>query len=373
MVVESSAELGGAELSLLPIVEGLRTSGEVVVLLPRRGPLEAPLKKTGAKLSWGYWLTPALLRASRQYARADTPRVVAEATVQQAVMAAAIARWRPKAVYCNGFRAQLAATAPGLMLGSPVVWHVRDFVPDGAPGRLWSRLARKVQIVIANSSATGHQPALARLPRPPVVIWNGIELDRFRARKELPRKPIIGMSGHLTPWKGHSRFLRLLHTVRQYLPDVEGRIAGGAIYDTADHDAYPRQLASEIRALSLDDVCRVEHVSPSEMPNWLANLTLLVHCPDRPEPFGRVFAEAMAVGIPIVSASGEGSAEIVAEAGKFVPLGDEAALSTAVIDLLRDLPERERLSRLGRERATRCFDVHEYTERVLAQILSVQR
>src|ERR1700694_5095126 len=80
VVVESSAELGGAELSLLPIVERLGAFSEVVVLLPRRGPLEAALTQAGAKLSGGFWLSPALLRASRQYGRSSTPWVIAEAT-----------------------------------------------------------------------------------------------------------------------------------------------------------------------------------------------------------------------------------------------------------------------------------------------------
>jgi glycosyltransferase involved in cell wall biosynthesis len=373
VIVGSSAEIGGAELSLLPIVERLCALGEVVVLLPRRGPLEAAITRAGAKLSAGFWLTPALLRASRQYGRAYMPWVLAEAAIQQAIMAAALARWRPSAVYCNGFRAQLAATAPSLIMGVPVIWHVRDFVPDGTPGRLWSSLARKVQIVITNSSATGQQQAFTSLPRPPVVIWNGIELDRFHSRKNEPRRPIIGMVGHLTPWKGHFRFLHLLRTVRQHIQDAEGRIAGGAIYDTANHAPYPRQLASERSELSLDDACRIEHVPQSEMPKWLAGLTLLVHCPDRPEPFGRLFAEAMAVGIPIVSASGEGAADIIGAAGKLVPLGDETALSIAVIELLRDVNERKRLAHLGHARAARYFDVRVYAERVVSQILSVVR
>jgi glycosyltransferase involved in cell wall biosynthesis len=286
----------------------------------------------------------------------------AAASLQQLRLAAALARLRPAALYCNGFRAQLGATLPAVSLRVPVVWHVRDFVPEGPASRAWSWLARRVQAIVANSSATATQPAL---PRAADVVPNGIDLERFRPRRTEPSGPAtVGMAAHLTPWKGHLRFLRIFAAVRKRFPELRGLIAGGPIYATSDHMAYPARVRAAQRELGVEDVCSVTHIQPEAMPDFLAGLTVFVHCPDRPEPFGRSLVEAMAVGVPVVAAAGEGSAEVVGVAAVVCPLGDEDAVSDAVLELLADSRLRGERAHAGIARAQALFDENEYGQRV---------
>jgi len=229
----------------------------------------------------------------------------------------------------------------------------------------WSRLARMAAIVFANSTPTAHQPALAGLQRAVRIVPNGVDLRAFPSRAREPAgPPTVGMAAHLTPWKGHLRFLRVVAALREQVPDLRARIAGGAIYNTSEHAAYRERLAGEIRRLGLPDVCIVEVVAPEAMPAWLSQLTLLLHCPDRPEPFGRVLVEAMASGVPVVAASGESAPEVVGEAGLVVPLADDGAIREAALRILGDGELRRRLAVTGRRRAEQRFAESECADRV---------
>ena len=367
--VESSAELGGAELSLLPIVERLSHEMKVLALLPAHGPLDERLIRVGAQIHDGFLLDDRLRDSSPGYGRPGGVLTALAAVRQQQRLALALRRLKPSIVYCNGFRAQLGATVPALLSGASVVWHVRDFARTGPQGRLWSLLSRRVELIIANSRATAGQPGLEAARNRVVAIPNGIDLDAFRPRAAEPQGPqVIGMAAHLTRWKGHERFLRVLRRVRDELGDVQGRIAGAPLYDTAGNRDGAAWVTDAIARLDLVDHCTVESIPPESMPVWLGGLTALVHCPDRPEPFGRALAEAMAVGVPVVLAGTGGALEVVGDAGIVVPQGDDDAVSAAVLRLLSDSQLRSHLGSLGPGRAARCFDERDYVDSVISRV-----
>lgn len=370
-IVNSSSQIGGAELSLLPVVRRLREKADVVAFIPGDGPLHDDLKALGAATRI-FSLPGGLTRASRQYGTRTGPGLAFAMLRQQTAMTAALRRARPDVVYCNGFRAQLGATLPALMLRIPIVWHVRDFIPGDAFGRLWSLQARATTTVIANSAATGDQRLLRGSHV--VVIPNGVDLDRFRPRAAEPTgSPIVGMAGHLTRWKGHLRFARVVRRLRDDHPGLRGAIAGGDLYDTAAHDRYGAELGRAIDGLQLRNALDVMHVPPEEMPSFLARLTVLVHCPDRPEPFGRALAEALATGVPVVTAAGPGAAEVVGDAGIVLPLGAEAEIVSAVRSLLGDPGRRAALAAAGVERARLLFDEADYAAHTAAEVFAATR
>jgi glycosyltransferase involved in cell wall biosynthesis len=370
-IVNSSAQIGGAELSLLPVVRVLGERADVTALLPGDGPLHDELRAAGAETDV-FSLGTQLARASRQYGTSTGRRFVAATMRQQSQLFGRLRRAHPAVLYCNGFRAQLAATVPGQLLRVPTVWHVRDFVPEDRFGRVWELLARRTRIVVANSAATGQQPLLQRARV--LVVLNGVDLERFRPRAAEPAgPPLVGMAAHLTAWKGHLRFARVLASVRERTPDVRGAIAGGDLYDTATHSDYAAELQEAAARLGLADVLDVRHVAPAEMPSWLASLSVLVHCPDRPEPFGRSLAEALAVGVPVVAAAGPGAEEVVGSAGVVLPIGAEVEIVEAVQALLHDPDRRAALVTAGVERARTLFDERVYAERVATAVLGAAR
>jgi glycosyltransferase involved in cell wall biosynthesis len=95
-----------------------------------------------------------------------------------------------------------------------------------------------------------------------------------------------------------------------------------------------------------------------ELPGKIADVRAayarchLVVCPSLHESFGRVVAEAMANGIPVVASDLPPLRHLLGddEAGLLVPPGDVQAAAEAIRELARDPERRERMGRAGRVR-----------------------
>jgi glycosyltransferase involved in cell wall biosynthesis len=87
------------------------------------------------------------------------------------------------------------------------------------------------------------------------------------------------------------------------------------------------------------------------------------------EPYGRVVAEAMAYGLPVVASDVAAIPEILSggECGELVPPGDAAALARAVSGLAGDEVARKTLGLKAREKAIREYD----TDKVCARVLDI--
>jgi glycosyltransferase involved in cell wall biosynthesis len=135
-------------------------------------------------------------------------------------------------------------------------------------------------------------------------------------------------------------------------------VVGGSIYETDGHAGYPETLRQRASALGLSD--RVTFLGiRDDIPNLLAGLDVLVHTPTAPEPFGRVLAEAMAVGRPVIAAHCGGIPEVVEDGvtGLLVPSADVGAFTAAVVRLLEDPMLCQRLGGAGRRRAEARFGI----------------
>jgi glycosyltransferase involved in cell wall biosynthesis len=208
------------------------------------------------------------------------------------------------------------------------------------------------------------------------VVADPVDLDRFhprmagdRIRRELGiggAEPLIGMIGHLTPWKGHEVFLEIARGVADRMPRARFVVVGGSIYETHGHAGYPETLQQKAAALGLSD--RVTFLGiRDDIPDLLAGLDVLVHAPTAPEPFGRVLAEALAVGRPVVAARCGGIPEVVEDGvtGTLVRPGDVVAFTASVVRLLEDPAMGRRLGVAGRLRAEARFGIEAHTAGVL--------
>ena len=180
---------------------------------------------------------------------------------------------------------------------------------------------------------------------------------RCERRGELLRRSaIIFHAARLTPLKGQATVIEaarlLVETGR--LGEAVFVLAGGS----QGRDAYAEQLARQVRAAGLQDRVRlVGHLD--DMPAGLAAAHLALMVSVEPEGFGRVAAEAQAMGCPvIVSDIGALPETILApptageesRTGWIVKPGDAGALAEA-IDRALAMPEPQRAAMGERARA----------------------
>ncbi|MEG3614412.1 glycosyltransferase [Isoptericola haloaureus] len=354
LVVDHTAQLGGAELALLRLCRELDPAQvSVRCLLLADGPLVAELTRAGVPTRV-LPLVPRLSTVSRSrvgaLVRATVPssgavlRFLVELT-------GLLRRCRPDVVHSTSLKADLLTLGPALLAGRPLVWHVHDRIaPDYLPAvlvRLVRLAARLPTRLVANSRATA-----ATLPRAAVVVHPGLGADQVRDRpRPVPQgAAVVGILGRISPTKGQLELVRALPEILAHHPHVECRVVGAPLFGQEDH---ARRVRAEARRLGVAD--RVRWVGPVADPSAeLDRTTVLVHASPVPEPFGQVVVEAMARGVPVVATDAGGVPEIVGRGregrGVLVRPGDVPALARAVVEVLDDLPRaQERADRAHAE------------------------
>jgi glycosyltransferase involved in cell wall biosynthesis len=197
--------------------------------------------------------------------------------------------------------------------------------------------------------------------------WNpDISSDRIRRELGLSATaPVIGFVARIDPWKGLEIFLRAAKQVVERVPSAHFLIVGDA---PAGFERYRDSMVSLSGALGL-----AKHVHflgwryrLSDIPEVMAALTMLCHTSARPEPFGLVVIEAMAVGCPVIAPLAGGPAEIVQEnvTGYLVPPGEVAVFADRICCLIQDPERRARMSVAGRERVVREYSSERFTCRL---------
>ncbi len=220
--------------------------------------------------------------------------------------------------------------------------------------KLWynSVMARGDRVIaISNFIATHMIDAYGADPDRIRVIPRGIDLGVFDAHRVSPERiiqlavhwrlpdgaPVVMLPGRLTRWKGQSVLLEAMAKLKR--PDVVCVIVGsdqGRTKYRTELQATAERLGIGFSTRIVDD-CR-------DMPAALLLATVVVSASTDPEAFGRVIAEAQAMGRPVIASDHGGARETVipGETGWLVPPGDADALAQA-IDQALSLREDGRL------------------------------
>jgi glycosyltransferase involved in cell wall biosynthesis len=109
-------------------------------------------------------------------------------------------------------------------------------------------------------------------------------------------------------------------------------VIGRAFNEDAPFEASLKRFVTAHRLES-----RVHFVAfQADIASTLSQLDLLLHCSTKPEPFGRVIIEGMAVGLPVIAAAAGGVSEIITpgvDAGLATPGNADAYLAqmTAIL------------------------------------------
>lgn len=369
-----SAELYGADRTLLQLVAATaaRPDRRAVVALPRRGVLAEHLEAAGALVEIGE--LGAALRGDLRPARAG--HLLRQSRAGARFVRGLVERHDAALVHTN------TAVLVGAALGahrSPArhLWHLHEILerPAWAVRAARALVSRWSDLAVANSAATA--AAMIDTARHAFeVVHNGVDAARFagpfpppaavRAQYGLPPEGhLVVLPGRVNGWKGQ---VLLVEAVARRRRAFEGRTRFLLVGDpppAQDHhgDALRRRVAE----LGVGDLVRLAPFT-EDLPALLAAADLCVVPSTRPEPFGLVAIEAMAVGTPVVAAGHGGVVEAVVDGvtGALVPPRDAEALAERVRALL-DAPRlRARMGLAARRRVAERFTAAHHTTRLLA-------
>ncbi|MFM9845651.1 MAG: glycosyltransferase family 4 protein [Hyphomicrobiaceae bacterium] len=187
------------------------------------------------------------------------------------------------------------------------------------------------------------------------AVLNAIEPSRWdpsldprlgRASLGIPNSPPLILSvGRLFRSKGYFELVQALALVKREFPDVRLAIVG-ADYPTGSGTA--RDLGKSARELGVAENV-VFAGERSDIASLLAACDVFA-LPSLWEPFGLVFAEAMAMKRPVVALNNGGTPEVVehGKCGLLSTPGDIDALAASLIRLLRDPALRIEFGEFGR-------------------------
>ena len=267
-----------------------------------------------------------------------------------------VRREKPDVIHANnGCLINLASAFVGKRNRIPTISHQKCFEYDGKLNRLLLRKTRYTHHIGTSPAISKH---LVKLGLDPAKLSTTFEPIRAPANWTPPVdvSPIrIGMYSMITPWKGQDVFLDAIGLLsKRDVPLFRAVLAGSA----PDGDTiFPAELNQQIDRLGIGKLVE-QKGQVKDMYGLLNQTEIAVHASVKPEPFGRVVAEAMICGLPVVVSDAGGPGEYVEHGvtGFCTPLRNAAALADALEKLLVSADLRRKMGLAGREYALRMFD-----------------
>jgi glycosyltransferase involved in cell wall biosynthesis len=323
----TSLDTGGAERSLVNLVTAMNRDefeNEVITLL-KPGPMAQTLVQAGipvTSMEMGrHRPNPAGLLTLIRQLRAKKPTI--------------LQTW----LYHADFFGSVAA-----LFAKPdhLVWNVRSSqISDRSIRRSTRYLARLLAVpsrwpdaIIVNSHAgqRDHEQ-LGYRPKRWINIANGVDLDRFRPRRDeqsmlrarlgIPADAaVIGLVARYHPMKDVETFLHAASRFAHYDENAKFILCGDGL--GPDNEKVTELLSSLDLNRSVVRLGRrpdIELIYPA--------LELLTLCSIAGESFPNVLCEAMACDVPCVATKIGDSAEIIGDRGCIVPPRDPDALANA--------------------------------------------
>lgn len=363
-------DAGGAERTTVDIAAALARQGFRPLVATHGGRLVGELQRAG-----GEWIElavhskwPATLLANIGRIR----RIVRRQNIK-------LLHARSRAPAWSAFYAARAEKIPF------VTTYHGIYNAKGPVKRYYNSIMARGDAVIANSEWTaGHiRSEHSFAPKRLAVIPRGVDLERFdparisRERVESLRASwgarqgdiVVFLPGRLTRWKGQSALIKAMGNLKQGGSGTALRavLAG----DPQGRESYKAELSALASSLGLsENLLIADHIV--DMPVAYLAADIVVSASTDPEAFGRVAAEAGAMGRPVVATDHGGSREIILrdKSGLLIAPGDPLALSAAIDKLAAAGPEfRRHMGEAARAHVTSHFTV----ERMCADTIALYR
>jgi glycosyltransferase involved in cell wall biosynthesis len=246
---------------------------------------------------------------------------------------------------------------------SPGVLTIHDLQPFDMPDnfhpvkraymqRSIPRSVRKARVVITPSQFV-RRGVIDRFDVAPdrvrAVAWGvdapsaAVTVGEVQARYGLPRRWFVN-NAVTWPHKNHDMLIRAFATVAAQEHDVMLVLTGGGAQ-------AEQQIRAQIDRGGLRGrVRRTGRIRREDMLAIVRGAVALTF-PSRYEGFGLPVLEAMSLGTPVLAGDAASLPEVIDRAGKLLDPDDANAWADAMLELLHDGDERERLTAAGLQRA----------------------
>jgi glycosyltransferase involved in cell wall biosynthesis len=372
--------LGGAEVCMLQLMEGLRQRGHHVRLVASSAGMQSVAEESHIADDLVFGTTTSL----RALVQAYNPRAERQ-------LRAIIDEFQPDLIHLNIFLTQLSSEILDACVNTPVLHHAHWYrlvcmnglkmLPDGSPCsypaglaclkrrcvpvhdwlpliwqllRLQQRL-RSIQAIVAPSETVRKRLEAEGLTVDFVIPYGVEVLER---RPPLSDPPRIGFAGRLVAAKGGETLLQAFSLVLAQLPDCRLDIFGSGSQEGL--------LKKRCRTLGMaDQVKFFGWVERAALQRALAPCWVQAAVSVFEEPFGMVAVEAAMRGTAVVASNHGGYRETVVDGvtGILVPPLDVEATAAALLRVLKDRSYAETLGRAGRQHALAHFGLQAFLSR----------
>ncbi|MEM7772330.1 MAG: glycosyltransferase [Cyanobacteria bacterium P01_A01_bin.37] len=194
------------------------------------------------------------------------------------------------------------------------------------------------------------------------VHYIGVDTETFSPDPRVQRDPIVLFTGRLVEKKGCTYLIQAMAQIQQTRPDVELVMIGDG------------PLRSELESQASVQLKRYRFLgvqSPEQVRGWMNRAqvfcvpSIIAESGDA-EAFGIVFAEAQAMGLPVVSFASGGIPEAVAhgKTGFLAPEKNESVLADYLFQLLDNSTLWANVSQNGQAWVRQHFDLKKQTQKL---------
>lgn len=377
------AGLYGANLSLLTLVEGVVQRGwDCMVVVPHGGALCDKLKAhqvpvvitpfdldchaLGAGEYWG-------IRSKRAYTPkwfASASRMAMRNARRSGDIATLLANRGVDLIHTNSSWVSIGASV-AKMLHVPHIWHLREFgvadyccYPDFGVWRQRRRIRKAGTSVCISAAVRRHFFPQGCDPKKVKLIYNGVESARVLDERlasyredDLARRRVFTVAsiGVLHKGKGHDIVIDAFSVLKASGVDARLVIAGDG---PCEQELRQRVLNAGLAA----DVDFSGHVT--DMAKIYGDVDA-VAVASRSEAMGRVAAESMANGVPVIGRDAGATPELVEHGVTgFIFDGTPADLARKIRLLIGNENLRKRMGRAALQAARLRFTKEAYTDSV---------
>ncbi len=325
---------GGAERGCVDISRAVVEAGGTAIVVSSGGPMEHELTRAGAT-----HVTLPVDSKNPLVMRANISRLVELIKLHTVDIVHARSR-------APAWSALYAARRTGRHF---VTTFHGTYSHENAFKRKYSSIMARGERVIAISEfIAGHVRRIYGVPISRIrLIPRGIDLQRFDPAKVSQERvigqaanwrlpdglPVIMLPGRLTRWKGQPVFIEAIERLGRR--DLRCLLVGA----DQGREGYRRELETMIEQKRLGDVIHVvDHCD--DMPAAYMLTDVVVSASTEPEAFGRIIAEAQALGRPVIATDHGGARETVlpGKTGWLTPPGDPEALARTIEKVLTRPP-----------------------------------